>query len=498
MEDFNSEIPGSSCSISSEPPDIRNWFSSYKYESFVLDTCENFGGMFSEEIESDKYDLAIGEINREREKNADRCGEIRNADERESFNSKEDSLHSLSVLSEPSDIRKWFSSYVYESPLLDTNDCFKSHVSRGSEVEKDELVNEESINDKFVNSDRFHEYSSRKNCSTKSVKCSTSSVDRKGDSDPLFSEPVDIQKWFPDYVYESPVLDTNDELQDSLSKETQSSHDEFAVKGGEQGNFKTTTETKFRDEVVIGKKMCSNGFGKCNSYCPTRPDEQENKPACKNLHRSVAKENLSWQGDVHSEKNLEPNLEFKQELNSSIYCGYSLSELNRADSQSLDSSKKLIDRKSSIRKSSETKVRTDKVVIRSHNQSPDFDEGCEGYLRKTTHVSNDKERDGGKDNAENGFITTRKNKIVRTTDENSQRGAGGILLQCSRKTRDGEKDNGVMKRKVLAETTNVTAGRQSEAKAMEITGKWRCPQKSKPLRGPPLKQLRLEQWVHRV
>ncbi|KAK8974538.1 hypothetical protein V6N11_053671 [Hibiscus sabdariffa] len=473
MGDSDSEIPGSSCSIPSEPPDIRNWFSSYKYESFVLDTCENFGGMFSEEKESEKCDLTIGGINREKEENVDGSGEIRNADEHESFNSKEvkfsfdltsasgksgDSLHSLSVLSEPSDIKKWFSSYVYESPLLDANDCFESHVSRESEGEKDE----------FVNTDQFRADASHKICSTKLVKCSTSSVDRKSDSDPLFSEPLDIGNWFPDYVYESPVLDTNNELQDCFSKETQSSRDKFAVKGEEQDNFKTTTETKCRDEVVIGKKICSNGFGKCNSYSPIRHDEQENKPASKDLLWSVVKENLSWQGDVCCEENLEPNLVFKQELNSNVYGG---------DSQPLDSTEKLIDRKSRLRKSSETKV-----DVGSHNQSPDFNE------RKTTHGTSDKEKDGGKDDAENGFITTRRNRVVRRNDENSQRGA-----ECSRETRDG-----VTKRKVLAETTNVSVGRQWEAKAVEITGKWRCPQKSKPQRGPPLKQLRLEKWVHRV
>ncbi|XP_039056272.1 uncharacterized protein LOC120199157 [Hibiscus syriacus] len=86
MEGFNSEITGSSCSIPSEPPDIRNWFSSYKYDSFVLDTCENFGGMSSEERKNDKYDLAIGEINREKEEKVNGYVEIGNADERDNFN----------------------------------------------------------------------------------------------------------------------------------------------------------------------------------------------------------------------------------------------------------------------------------------------------------------------------------------------------------------------------------------------------------------------------
>ncbi|OMO59611.1 hypothetical protein CCACVL1_24717 [Corchorus capsularis] len=63
MEDFNSETLDSSCSFPSEPPDIRNWFSSYKYESFALDTCENLGGIVSEETEINRDEFEIGEIN---------------------------------------------------------------------------------------------------------------------------------------------------------------------------------------------------------------------------------------------------------------------------------------------------------------------------------------------------------------------------------------------------------------------------------------------------
>ncbi|KAG8486635.1 hypothetical protein CXB51_020049 [Gossypium anomalum] len=395
MEDLNSEISGFSCSIPSEPPDIRNWFSSYKYESFVLDTCENFGGFFSEERESDKYDLGVGKINREKEENFDgSAAEIREADEHDNFNSKEDSLHSLSVLSEPPDIRKWCSSYVYESPLLDTNDGFKRDIYSKNECGEDELVNEECINDS-ADSDKFQQNTSDKICSIKVIKCSSSLVERKNESHPLFSEPLDIGNWFPDYVYESPVLDTNDEFEDSLSKNTEPSRDKFVVedsKRQKRDNFKTTTKTGCRDEVVVGKKMFSNGFEECNS--PIRHDEQENKSTSKDF------------GEV-----------------------------------------------------------------------------------KPTHGSNDKE---------NGFITTKKTKFIRANDENCLREAREIVLQGSGKTTGSEKDYGVAKRKVLAETTNVKVEQQCEAKAMEIMGKWRCPRKSKPPRGPPLKQLRLERWINRV
>ncbi|KAK1303191.1 hypothetical protein QJS10_CPB11g00277 [Acorus calamus] len=50
-------------------------------------------------------------------------------------------------------------------------------------------------------------------------------------------------------------------------------------------------------------------------------------------------------------------------------------------------------------------------------------------------------------------------------------------------------------RSVLLEKTNILAEQEAETK---VPSKWRCPRKGKPDKGPPLKQLRLERWVHRV
>lgn len=242
------------------------------------------------------------------------------------------------------------------------------------------------------------------------------------------------------------------------------------------------------------------------------------------MYWAGGKDDLSWQSDECFKKILAPSLEVKQVRsssinsneaveNSSLNCGDSLSELGRADSgmlaiskspvkRDLKSSMKLIDRKGSMKKRSETKeYQTDKVDVASPDQCLDFDGSTRG--------SNDKENEG-KDVAENGFITTRKNKFTKTNDENCVR-PSNILLQCSRNKGSnttatttttgggGTGKDGVVKRKVLAETTNVNVEQcEANAKTKEITGKWRCPQKSKPPRGPPLKQLRLERWVHRV
>ena len=105
------------------------------------------------------------------------------------------------------------------------------------------------------------------------------------------------------------------------------------------------------------------------------------------------------------------------------------------------------------------------------------------YERDSTHGSSGKENEG-KDSSENGFVTTRKKN-----KENFLRSPEGI----NRRTVPlGGGKNGATERKFLAETTNF-----QYSDAMEVAGKWRCPQKSKPNLGPPLKQLRLEQWIHR-
>ena len=50
----------------------------------------------------------------------------------------------MSLLSEPPDIRNWFPSYEYESPVLDTAEYFIESVIKESEGEKDGFAIEES------------------------------------------------------------------------------------------------------------------------------------------------------------------------------------------------------------------------------------------------------------------------------------------------------------------------------------------------------------------
>jgi methylglutaconyl-CoA hydratase len=119
-------------------------------------------------------------------------------------------------------------------------------------------------------------------------------------------------------------------------------------------------------------------------------------------------------------------------------------------------------------------------------------------MSQSTHGRSNNKENEGKEAQRNGFVTTRKSRIAKPNAENSldMHRQQQILLECPKgrgmTSRDGEKDAAV-KRKVLSEVSNL-----EHPDVIGVTGKWKCPQKSKPNLGPPMKQLRLERWVHRL
>ena len=52
-------------------------------------------------------------------------------------------------------MRNWFSSYVYESPTLDTADGFRDSLSKEGECEDDEFIGEESNREKAKDGGEF-------------------------------------------------------------------------------------------------------------------------------------------------------------------------------------------------------------------------------------------------------------------------------------------------------------------------------------------------------
>ncbi|PIA30892.1 hypothetical protein AQUCO_05300018v1 [Aquilegia coerulea] len=108
---------------------------------------------------------------------------------------------------------------------------------------------------------------------------------------------------------------------------------------------------------------------------------------------------------------------------------------------------------------------------------------CNGYRKEVNEA------------AANGFISTKKyrNENDRKCSKNSQENRTKGIKVPNLNLPLNEIHMGI-ERSPFYDRTNVSY----KVTVPENTGKWQCPQKPKPDVGPPLKQLRLTQWVRRV
>lgn len=134
---------------------------------------------------------------------------------------------------------------------------------------------------------------------------------------------------------------------------------------------------------------------------------------------------------------------------------------------------------------------------------PDTEENSPG--EETCHgnpAMNDKEQE--ETVAADGFVAIkRKDKPEQTFNTNK------IPKPPTRREKSAtlQENRGIVEQKVivqersirspLADMTNVSEVADAPT-ATEIRGKWKCPRKGKPYVGPPLKQLRLGQWLRRL
>ncbi|KAG6414203.1 hypothetical protein SASPL_126921 [Salvia splendens] len=139
-----------SASFPSEPPNIRNWFSSYVYESPELDSSSCFqdfdgaGDTCGKEEITGKFGDNHPTVSAKQVKPCDgiESNEFDDSGCCESSAVVSGSAESLSFPSEPPCIGNWFSSYVYESPPLDTaldfaiSDCEEREYDKLDVVEK--------------------------------------------------------------------------------------------------------------------------------------------------------------------------------------------------------------------------------------------------------------------------------------------------------------------------------------------------------------------------
>jgi len=109
-----------------------------------------------------------------------------------------------------------------------------------------------------------------------------------------------------------------------------------------------------------------------------------------------------------------------------------------------------------------------------------------------------------------GFISTKKRDNLRASMPIISMNHGNMAATAGAKGREprehlmrGElkENNGILagRRKPQAERNSALTDRTNvQVEQGVVPGKWQCPRKSKPYVGPPMKQLRLEQWVRRV
>uniref|UniRef100_J3N783 Uncharacterized protein n=1 Tax=Oryza brachyantha TaxID=4533 RepID=J3N783_ORYBR len=185
---------------------------------------------------------------------------------------------------------------------------------------------------------------------------------------------------------------------------------------------------------------------------------------------------------------------------------------------------------------------TEKGTPKDHNESRFQEDGiqnsvspinCDGIIISDTHENSTGEEichgnstKGNKEHEEtsavDGFVAIgRKKKPEQETKTNRSVADGFVAIRRKKKPEQETKTNrtlkppmkrenarsqekhGIVKQKgrngrsPLADKTNVSESEVAAAPSAELRGKWKCPRKGKPYVGPPLKQLRLEQWVRR-
>ncbi|XP_058222122.1 uncharacterized protein LOC131332082 [Rhododendron vialii] len=406
-------------------------------------------------------------------------------------------LDSLSNLSEPPDIRNRFSSYAYESPELNSDlqgygfgesGCVEEGIdgeekTKGNDEtfgrfqkirNKDGLVLvEKAASIGFVKSNNpTGDYDHRiKNASQLADSTPTAreplgplevcpgliKVIGSSDSFSLSSEPPEITRWFASYVYESPAVDTSVAFTDSVSTESESERVPFNAEkcSKDKGEHLTEFTSTKRDVLAADKNTSSNGLVECNSYATGKSRFQQDNN----------EDTSSIEGNKMSS--------VQNELPVKMISGQEGKPTRYYDDCSTQT-----DEKSCF----DYQVPIGKNNRKSPKKSTRRRDSRE--IRKPACGINNKENQGTTI-AENGFVSTRNERRERVNHDSS-------LKNC---LRNGVTDSlAVLRRKPLSETTNNNI---QHADYLEITGKWQCPQKRKPNLGPPLKQLRLEQWVHR-
>ncbi|XP_009772242.1 probable GPI-anchored adhesin-like protein PGA55 isoform X4 [Nicotiana sylvestris] len=387
-----------------------------------------------------------------------------------------DSVDSLSNPSEPPNIGNWYSSYTYESPVLSGID---ENVASQGDIQS-------------------------------SIK-----VWRASDNISFSSELLDSNDCFSSFVPETPALADSDDFRVPESIDIGFKED-TSTKGckedsdsKEEDNSAENQTNGKSDSVYSGVDVASKGLLQCtNSVADNKRIQEADGTNNTTVTKEMSRERISQQTLYHKKpqnskcgsprytnkvikdsKTTGEHLETisPQEANCKVSC-----IINHSSCEG----EKLYRHPIHRMNSEENSPKSEDCVEPAYNVQPKNSPVARVLSQKLS------KREAGEimdkeDNinglGENGFRSTRKNR-------NSQLHNGSPLPRPSAVqspflsgiTVASNRHKHVLTRKVLTETTNL------HPTALETTGKWSCPQRTKPDLGPPLKQLRLEQWVRRA
>ncbi|XP_059299183.1 uncharacterized protein LOC132051928 isoform X1 [Lycium ferocissimum] len=495
-----------SLSLPSEPPHIGNWFSSYAYESPVLSGIDDL----KDTDGSRKIDAGDGR-KRKIDDNSLLCGEnvASQGDIELPFKvwRASDNLSFSSAISEPLDTKDCFSSYVPETPLSADSDDFR--VPESIDIGFNEDTSSRGCKAGINSKEEYNSAENRTNVKSDSlssgfnaalkglVQCTNFVADNKrvvqdvdsSDDISLASEPPDIRNWFSSYVYESPNVDT---IQDSILPDHEKELDDKVYSGfGEPQNSRNSLGTGFihNEHRPVSKDLDADGTnntGVSNEMSLERISQHT--PYYKTMQNSKCGSPRYSDMVIEDSKTAGDNSETMspQETNCKVSCiiNHSSSEgeklyrhaIHRKDSaENSSKSEDIVEPADDVefKSSSETSVLSQKLSKRQ----------AEEMMDKENHIN---------DLQENGFRSTRKGRNNQVHKESPLPRPAAVQSPLSGVTVASNCHKHGLTRKVLAETTNLNPS------VLETTGKWRCPQRTKPNLGPPLKQLRLEQWVRRA
>ncbi|CAL1375977.1 unnamed protein product [Linum trigynum] len=541
MTDSEASHSSDSLSLPSEPPDLRNWFSGYQYDSFVLDTYDD---AFRSRGQEDPSIVDVAEKIRanddgnlsEHLETGD-CGDGSEAPE---------SSYSPAFLNEPNHPENWVSSYVSDSGGLDhdgeleTPAIWESQGNEGAFIE--EGINREPH---FENSE---EKTLEKPPSSDEV-IANEFLYREGNEDrplgsepscspPFLNEPEHPENWISSYVSDSGGLVPDDEPESAAVWETQGSEDGFIKERNETLEKLPLSDEYFVNDCKLGEAnedipLTMDPLSQSPSALLSEPPDIRNwfssyayeSPAPGEESNRFAESELQHTDDViiNGEGNRveemksqcidmdQGNIDREFKLDARLHCNSSSRNNNHShllhSAMSIPKAMKSLEtyKIHNSNKKSPTKL-TPGLDAHSFEESKaaESDESNAKLIAESNDGSNitDQEAKNAASSA-SGFVATRKkNRITRLNyDENSCQGSRIVAPKGFKSERrknfsssydNAAKDDSSGNRKALSERS------PNVVQHSEITGKWKCPQRSKPVMGPPLKQLRLEKWVTRL